>query len=435
MPDKTIHLVLGSGGARCLSYIGAIRELQVRGYSLASISACSAGTVVAALICAGLTPDRIEELVLNIDFKRLARNSGTIGPLSLFRLLKWPFAVQRESPLPGLVREFLGGDPRLRDLKIPFATLGVDIVSNTFVVYSSSSTGEMTVTSAIAIATALPGAFPPHVESGRIVVDAAIATTCPIWLTALQEQRVPILALTCSSERDVERPTGFFNYVTRIIDAGAQCGDQTLLALIPRLHHIPINGPRIAAGDFKLSNEAKRGLIDAGARAIREAGLDAQLAVLEGPPMANATHDPATGHGAAAVINNFYQKEVYMSTNQISTGGSANINIDSTLTNVTQTIANSGSLAAPQKDELKSLVAAFEAELEKIAQTHAAETALIRSRLSETVAAATRPAEQRSKPVLEITSKGLTEAASTVGKILPGLLTSAGLIAKFVVGL
>ncbi len=38
---KTVSLILGSGGARGLAHIGVIRELEERGYQVASIVGCS----------------------------------------------------------------------------------------------------------------------------------------------------------------------------------------------------------------------------------------------------------------------------------------------------------------------------------------------------------------------------------------------------------
>ena len=47
-----IHLVLGSGGARGLTHIGAVRVLQAHGYEIRSITGCSMGALVGADIIA-----------------------------------------------------------------------------------------------------------------------------------------------------------------------------------------------------------------------------------------------------------------------------------------------------------------------------------------------------------------------------------------------
>jgi NTE family protein len=51
--EKTISLVLGSGGARGLAHIGVIRELEASGFKIAAISGCSIGALVGGIYAAG----------------------------------------------------------------------------------------------------------------------------------------------------------------------------------------------------------------------------------------------------------------------------------------------------------------------------------------------------------------------------------------------
>ncbi len=46
MSNKTVSLVLGSGGARGLAHIGVIHWLEDNGYDISSISGCSMGALV-----------------------------------------------------------------------------------------------------------------------------------------------------------------------------------------------------------------------------------------------------------------------------------------------------------------------------------------------------------------------------------------------------
>jgi predicted acylesterase/phospholipase RssA len=47
--DINVHLVLGGGGVRCLSYAGALNRLYENGFRFSSVSCCSAGTFIGAL--------------------------------------------------------------------------------------------------------------------------------------------------------------------------------------------------------------------------------------------------------------------------------------------------------------------------------------------------------------------------------------------------
>ena len=53
---KNVALALASGGPRGFAFIGAIEELQKRGYNISSIAGTSAGSLVAVLYACGFKP-------------------------------------------------------------------------------------------------------------------------------------------------------------------------------------------------------------------------------------------------------------------------------------------------------------------------------------------------------------------------------------------
>ena len=50
---KDVALVLASGGPRGFAYIGAIEELEARGYNITSVTGCSIGSLVGGIYAAG----------------------------------------------------------------------------------------------------------------------------------------------------------------------------------------------------------------------------------------------------------------------------------------------------------------------------------------------------------------------------------------------
>jgi NTE family protein len=152
-PSRAVHIVLGAGGVRVISYIGALVELAGAGFEWRSIAACSAGTFVGALLATGLSPGEIERRALRTDLRRIAGPRSRLGGLGT--LLR-PFARYTESGAPALFREMVGGDPLFRDLKIAFATAGIDLLSNRLLVYSSDTHPDMPVAEALRIAVGIP---------------------------------------------------------------------------------------------------------------------------------------------------------------------------------------------------------------------------------------------------------------------------------------
>jgi hypothetical protein len=55
--------------------------------------------------------------------------------------------------------------------------------------------------------------------------------------------------------------------------------------------------------------------------------------------------------------------------------------------------------------------------------------------LEKAVAHASKPPQERKKSILELSAKGLKDAAETVKDVAPAILTTAGLIANFITGL
>jgi hypothetical protein len=133
-------------------------------------------------------------------------------------------------------------------------------------------------------------------------------------------------------------------------------------------------------------------------------------------------------------ITNQYFGDVHMS-HTFNVGGSAIINIDSTLNNVTQTIGDSPGLDPAQKSQLETMVMSLKAELVKLKDSHADETKEIADALEKAVATAAKPPQERKKNLLQLSAKGLKEAAELVKDTAPSILTAADQIAKFIAGL
>src|SRR5215813_2931530 len=200
MTTSRVHLVLSAGGMRALAYVGAVQAFESAGIEVVSVSACSAGTIVGVLVTAGVPSGEIERLVLGTDFRRFASRSARLGRLVALR--RWPFAPDSPPRFVDLVRKEIGPEMTFADLPKPFATIGIDIVSGEYLVYTKETHPEMRVADALEIATAIPLSYPPHQIGDRLVVDAAIATQSPVWLTAaiepFFEERLPIVVLRSS---------------------------------------------------------------------------------------------------------------------------------------------------------------------------------------------------------------------------------------------
>ncbi|KAA0020082.1 patatin-like phospholipase family protein [Antrihabitans cavernicola] len=169
MTESTrIALALGSGGARGYAHIGAIRELERRGFTIAGIAGSSMGAVIGGMYAGGKL-DEYEEWAL------------TLNQLEVFRLLDpsilEPGAI-RASKILDRIREMLG-DIAIEDLPIPFIAVATDLAAGRSVWFQNGP-----LDAAIRASIAIPGVISPSVLNGRVLADGGILDPLPVGATA-----------------------------------------------------------------------------------------------------------------------------------------------------------------------------------------------------------------------------------------------------------
>lgn len=307
MATSRVHLVLSSGGMRALAYVGAVQAFESAGIEVASVSACSAGTIVGALVAAGTPSGEIERLVLGTDFRRFAVRSARWARLVALR--RWPFAPDNPPRFADLVRKMIGPGTTFADLPKPFATMGIDIVSGEYLVYTKETHPEMRVADAVGIATAVPLAYPPHQVGDRLIVDAAIATQSPVWLTAaiepFFEERLPIVVLRTAPTAPVQTPRSLPQFVNSLVAASIAGGDDLLIRGNPRVHIINLPVGSVRAFQFDLDPQERARLIRIGRFTTQDAidRVDGDFAAAQLQVRSAAVHLPGGQHMTSARVN------------------------------------------------------------------------------------------------------------------------------------
>lgn len=156
-----LGLTLGGGGARGGAHIGVLRVLEEIGYQPDVITGTSIGGIIAALVAAGWSADRIEELLYVIPFNYI---------LTLDRSGKG--LIGNEALREELCRHF--GDADLRDLPIRVGLIAADVTSSEMILIDHGP-----VVDAVMATMAVPGLFPPVEWNGRVLVDGGIVSNVP----------------------------------------------------------------------------------------------------------------------------------------------------------------------------------------------------------------------------------------------------------------
>lgn len=176
-PQIPASLVLGSGGARGLAHIGAIRALQDDGrYRVQAITGTSIGALIGGLHAAG----RLDPYV---DWVR------TLSRADVWRLLDFSFTRKGLFEGERLMRKLgeLVGDALIEELPIPFTAVASDIERRREVWLTRGSLFQ-----AIRASIAIPGLFTPVERDGRLLVDGGLLSPLPIAPTLPHDAQITI---------------------------------------------------------------------------------------------------------------------------------------------------------------------------------------------------------------------------------------------------
>ncbi len=183
--SKRVALVLGSGGARGLAHIGAIEELEARGYTISSIAGCSMGSIIAGMYAAGEL-QKAKEWFLQVD-KQLILRMIDINLLSSNSLVKGRRIIEElEKIVP---------DRPIEQLNIPCTIVASDLISTEEVVFREGSLFE-----AVRASISIPLFFQPVQIGKRLLIDGGILNPLPLHL--VERTRGDILVAMDISGKD-----------------------------------------------------------------------------------------------------------------------------------------------------------------------------------------------------------------------------------------
>jgi len=182
--NKTVSLVLGSGGARGLAHIGIIHWLEERGYKITTIAGSSIGALIGGVYGAGKLDD-YEKWVRALQKK------------DVIKLLD--FAFSRSGLFSGdrimeTLKKLLG-DVNIEDLPIKFTAVASDVDAEKEVWFD-----EGPLFDAIRASISIPTIFTPVKLNGHMLVDGAMLNPIPVAPTLTDMTDITI-AVSLSGKR------------------------------------------------------------------------------------------------------------------------------------------------------------------------------------------------------------------------------------------
>jgi NTE family protein len=203
--NKTVSLVLGSGGARGIAHIGIIHWLVENGYQIQSIAGSSIGALIGGMYAVGKL-DAYTKWVMALQ------------KVDVIRLLDISFA--RKGLIKGnriieVLRKLIG-DHNIEGLPISYTAVATDLHEQQEVWFNRGPLFD-----AIRASIAIPTIFTPHSYMGTQFLDGSLVNPVPVAPTLHDKTDITIAVdLNGKAQPEREKQTGTSNCANRDSSVG-----------------------------------------------------------------------------------------------------------------------------------------------------------------------------------------------------------------------
>ena len=157
-----VGLALSGGAARGFAHVGVLGALIEAGIPIDCVAGCSAGSILGALYCAGVSIERIGALAPGISWRRIAEIANSDQGLLTFEKLERLMVM-------------LIGDVEFGELERPFAVVALNAVTGERLIIHQGR-----VAAAVRASCSVPGVVTPVDFDGRLLVDGGIVDNLPV---------------------------------------------------------------------------------------------------------------------------------------------------------------------------------------------------------------------------------------------------------------
>lgn len=281
--------VFSGGGIKGYGLVGALQELEEKGFVFHRTAGTSAGSIIAAFVAAGYTGKEMEKFFLDIDLSGLLdKRRGLLPiPFAKWLLLYWKLGLYKGNALEAWVAGKLAErnivtfkDVRPKSLRI----ITSDISNGKLVVLPDDlpnygiDPSAFPVAKAVRMSCSIPYFYEPvKLNVGKskfLFVDGGVLSNFPMWLFNSDHVRKerPVIGLRLSVD-EIWKPHEVDNAVELFSALFKTMKDAHDARYISKKHvhnivFIPMKG--ISAMDFNLNDEKKSELINKGRQCTKE---------------------------------------------------------------------------------------------------------------------------------------------------------------------
>lgn len=239
-----------------MAHIGAIEELEERGFEIAAVAGTSMGALIGGMYASGHL-DAFKKWMCSLDkYKVFGLVDFTISSEGLVKGDRVIHAMEELVP-----------DVRIEQMPVPFAAVAADLLTGREVVFDRGGLYD-----AIRASISIPSVFQPVRHDGMVLVDGGTVNPLPLNRVRREEGDL-LVAVDVSAPFGADptsRANASLNYY-KVLIASSQIMQQHITQLMCRLYRpdVLVQMPADSYGMFEFYRSAE--LVEAGRAATREA--------------------------------------------------------------------------------------------------------------------------------------------------------------------
>lgn len=287
-----VDLVFEGGGILGISYIGALKAIEEKGYTIQRCAGTSAGSIVAALIMAGYTSKELTDILYKNNYSEKIKSKGFYKPsiigktISLIR----DKGVIKYEIIESIISELLEKKRKTRFMdvmvngKSKLKIIAADITRRKMIILPDDlheygvDPFEFSIAKAVAMSCAIPMVFTPiklkYNKTTSYIVDGGLLSNFPIWIFDVEETpRWPTFGIKIKDPYSnlYKGKTNIISYIKDVIQAPLNQDGENFIRNKDYVRTAIIdNGTSIKSTDFGKFNKNRQFLFQNGYNCTNE---------------------------------------------------------------------------------------------------------------------------------------------------------------------
>ena len=263
-PRKKVGVVLSGGGAKGMAHIGVLKVLEKAGIPVDIVTGTSMGSIIGGLYAIGYNANALDSMVRVQDWGYVITDKEDLRNQSLRDLKKQYTYIystgltfgKRNKQAGGIIKGknlaelfqqlctgFTDSLDFSRDLRIPFACVATDIITNNEVDFHSGRLPQ-----AMRASMAIPAAFSPVRIGDKVLVDGGLKNNYPADLAREMGADIIIGVTVQGAPKSAENMGGTMSIISQIVDVNCKNKVEENLAITDL--HLQVNTKGYGSASF-----------------------------------------------------------------------------------------------------------------------------------------------------------------------------------------